>query len=263
MKSWRTALGSALLGGALLLAQPASAQSFKLTPYVWLPNINGELRFNIPPGAGGSPTVEAGPNDYLENLDMALMIAGEADIGGRVSIFTDLIYLDFSNENAAVRTVNGPGPIQIPVDVGSQLTFKGLEWTLGASVDLVDYPDVGVQGLMGFRYLGPDVRLNWQLDGPLNLLPESGTVEQESDLWDVLIGLRGEGRMGNWVFPYYFDIGTGSSDLTWQALAGVGYRWGWGDLHASYRHLAYDQDENKLLQDFEFSGPTFGATFHF
>lgn len=261
MKSWHGALGSVVLG-AIVMAQPASAQTFSVTPYVWLPNINGDLKFNIPPGATGSPSVEAGPNDYLENLDMALMIAGEAELGGW-SLFTDLIYLDFSNENAAVRTVNGPGPIEVPVDVGSQLTFKGLEWTLGAAADLVNREDMKVQIFTGVRYLGPDVRLNWQLDGPLNLLPESGTVERESDLWDGLIGIRGQGSIGSWIFPYYLDVGAGSSDLTWQASAGVGYRWGWGDLQASYRHLAYDQDDEELLQDFDFSGPAFGATFRF
>jgi hypothetical protein len=260
MKSWHAAFGLAVLGAAGL-AQPAAAQ-ISVTPYVWLPNINGELKFNIPPGAGGSPTIEAGPNDYLENLDMALMIAGEAKLGG-ASVFTDLIYLDFSNENASVRNVDGPGPIQTPIDSGSQLTFKGLERTLGAGIDLVNREDIHVQGFAGVRYLGPDVRLNWELDGPLNLLPQSGTVEREADIWDGLIGLRGQGNIGNWIFPYYLDIGAGSSDFTWQALAGVGYSWGWGDLHASYRHLAYDQDDDKMLQDFSFSGPAFGATFNF
>jgi len=62
---------------------------------------------------------------------------------------------------------------------------------------------------------------------------------------------------------YYLDAGTGDSDLTWNAMAGLGYGFGWGELLFAYRHLEYDQPDNKLLQDFSFSGPGFGARFTF
>jgi hypothetical protein len=46
-------------------------------------------------------------------------------------------------------------------------------------------------------------------------------------------------------------------------MAGAAYEFDWGDLLIVYRHLEYDQDAASLLQDFSFSGPTFGARFHF
>ena len=43
-----------LIGVLLLVAGSARAQeqwTYSLTPYVWLPSINGKLKYEIPPGA--------------------------------------------------------------------------------------------------------------------------------------------------------------------------------------------------------------------
>ena len=40
--------------------------------------------------------------------------------------------------------------------------------------------------------------------------------------------------------PYYADVGTGSSDLTWQAAGGVAYAFGGWDAMLMHRHLYYD-----------------------
>jgi hypothetical protein len=68
---------------------------------------------------------------------------------------------------------------------------------------------------------------------------------------------------GRWYVPYYADIGGGSSATTWQALAGLGYAFGWGDVLLVYRHLEYDQSGGKLLQNIRFDGPALGLAFHF
>ena len=39
--------------------------------------------------------------------------------------------------------------------------------------------------------------------------------------------------------PYYFDVGTGGSRLTWQGIAGVGYKFCWGEVIAPCRYLVY------------------------
>ena len=74
-------------------------------------------------------------------------------------------------------------------------------------------------------------------------------MAQDTDLWDVIVGIRGEfdWTSEKWSTPYYLDVGTGSSSLTWQAMAGLSYAFGWGDLLLMYRHLDYDQSSNKLL----------------
>ena len=60
--------------------------------------------------------------------------------------------------------------------------------------------------------------------------------------------------------PYYFDIGTGDSDLTWQAELGLTYSFGWGDIGVAWRYLDYDLKANGPIKDLSFSGPAMGAT---
>ena len=67
----------------------------------------------------------------------------------------------------------------------------------------------------------------------------------------------------NWSIPYYLDVGTGSSNLTWQAVLGITYSLRWGDVELAYRHPSYDQSSDKLVQDMRFSGPALGLSFHF
>jgi hypothetical protein len=61
--------------------------------------------------------------------------------------------------------------------------------------------------------------------------------------------------------PFYVDVGTGNSDLTWQAMLGFGYAFGWGDLGAVWRYLDYDLKSNGPIQDLNFNGPAVGVTF--
>jgi len=96
---------------AILYTFPVQAVDewgYTLTPYIWLPTVGGQLKYNIPPGAGGSPNVDAGPDSYLENLYFALILAGEAR-KGHWSLLGDLIYLDFAGSNARMVSVNLPG----------------------------------------------------------------------------------------------------------------------------------------------------------
>ena len=92
---------------------------------------------------------------------------------------------------------------------------------------------------------------------------QSATSESES-LLDGIVGVRGAIKLSeHWYLPYYADIGTGQSDLTWQLLGGVGYRFGWGDIKLVYRHLAYEMDGDKHLEDLTVSGPLLGVGFRF
>jgi hypothetical protein len=256
-----TALPALLVG---LLAAPAAAEDvrFSITPYLWLPTVEGDFRYGIPPGAEASPDVSVGPVDYLDSLEGVFMIAGEARFG-RFGAFTDFIYLDFSTDDANIRTLNGPGPLEIPLELGTEVDLSGTMWTLAGGYDVIENEDVRLQAFAGIRYLGIDSSLAWELSGPLDVFPQTGSVGRDSDAWDGLVGARGEFRTGDWFFPYYADIGGGDSELTWQALVGVGYRFGWGDLRLDYRYLNYEQDEDQLVQDLTLAGPSFGATFRF
>jgi len=150
------ALAAALLLAPLqALAQTGGDQwRFTLSPYLWLPNVDGTMKFSTPPGAGGSPSVDVGPNSYLENLDTAIMLAGEARRGDW-AIMTDLIYLDFSDESSSVTSVTGPGgAVQVPVNTDTRTGLKGLMWQLAASYSVARSPSATFEVLGGFCYLG-------------------------------------------------------------------------------------------------------------
>lgn len=273
-KLLRTAVAAIVLlaVGAAAHAQEDGWQ-YSLTPYLWLPNVNGTLRFSLPPGLTGRTDVETGPNDYLENLSGVLMLAGEARKDSW-AVFSDLIYLKFNSEESTVRDVDfmggGSNPVDASLDVGTTSELKGWSWTLGASHTLIDNPSGTLDVLGGLRCLDINAAVDWHLSAAINgpggaVFPASGRVTGDTAIWDGIIGVRGGLQLGTgkWSVPYYFDLGAGSSDLAWQALAGIAYGFSWGEMKLVYRHLYYDQDADKLLQDFEFSGPALGATFTF
>jgi hypothetical protein len=266
-------LALALIGPALGAHAQAKDDhwAFALTPYVWLPNINGTLKYSVPPGAAGSPEVGTGPNSYLQNLQHVLMFAGEAR-KDRWSIHADAIYLDFADQASSVKAVNFGGPVVgTTLNSSTSSSLTGYLWTLDRAYDFVDTPRVRLAGLGGVRYLAVRASTDWQLSAAVSgpgagqVFPASGSVSQRADLWDAIVGVRGQVRLGegHWAIPYYVDAGAGSSRITWQGLVGLTYAFSWGDAVLAYRTLFYDQSDDKLFQNFRFSGPAIGATFRF
>lgn len=247
---------------------------FQLTPYLWLPTVSGKLNYELPPGGGGAPQIDVGPTDWLELLNGAFLLQGEAR-KDRFFVFADVVYLGLESDNDRVASVSpGPGDL-IPVDVSVNLETKtdidGFTMTLagGYNVRKDDRSSVDLFG--GARYFGIDTKTSWNLSADIELpgggtvLSQQGSIESDVTSWDAIIGIKGQQHLGNgkWSLPYYLDVGTGDSDLTWQAIAGVSYAYGWGDLIMSYRHFEYDGGPRGLMEGFSFSGPVIGARFSF
>jgi hypothetical protein len=47
--------------------------------------------------------------------------------------------------------------------------------------------------------------------------------------------------------------------LTWQAFAGLGYSYKWGDLIAGWRYLDYNFKSRSKVDDMSLSGPMVGV----
>ena len=225
----------------------------------------------MPPGGGGRPEVEVGPNDYLEALNMVMMISGEAR-KGRWSVFTDFIYLDFSNEESAVKSINfGGTQVSSSANVSTDSSLRGAAWTLGrATRSCPGGPWIWMSsGACGT--LGLEASTDWQLSlavtgpGGGQTFPRTGSISEREDLWDGIVGVKGRFWLGksNWSVPYYLDVGTGSSSLTWQGMLGIAYSYKWFGATLVYRHLYYDMKGDNLVQDMRFSGPAFGLNFRF
>jgi len=258
----------------------ASAQTgnddweFSLTPYIWLPTIDGKLKYNLPPGSGGTPEISVGPTDWLDLLNWGALVSGNAR-KGRFSVFSDLVYLSMTSKNDGRVLSVGDAGTRIPIDASVVLNTRadldGLTVTLAGGYSLKQTESSTVDIFAGVRYFGVDTSTSWDLTADITapgggvVLPAQGSISSDKDLWDGILGIRGHRGIGNgnWSMPYYLDVGTGSSDLTWNLMAGFAYEFEWGDLMLMFRHLEYDQDDDSLLQDFSFSGPAFGARFHF
>lgn len=237
------------------------------------------MNFSLPPGEGGNPSFGVGPTDWLDLLNFALLVSGSAMKDDFV-ILSDFIYLSMETTDSRVTsvgdTISGPGaPVQLPVDpslvVGTKAELDGLAWMVAAGYRIEDTSSSTMDAFAGVRYFSVDATARWTLTSDITapgggvLLPTEGGVSRDTDLWDGIIGVRGQFDMTSEKLsvPYYFDIGLGQSDLTWQAAAGLSWAFGWGEVLVMYRHLEYDEGSGGLLKDFSFGGPLVGARFSF
>ena len=257
---------------------PSDRWTFSLQPYLWLPSVEGELRYGPPPPGGSSANVKLSEEDFLETINFALLLQGEAR-KGRWLIATDFIYLDLGSQNSEVRSVDfnpgsGSGPINITtaqLNAGTETEIDAVVWTLVGGYNAVQNPAVTLDLIGGFRYLNVEARTNVRLTatvtGPMGsqAFAREGSVERSADIWDAIIGARGRVKLGdgNWFMPYHIDVGAGDSEFTWQGVIGIGYAFTWGELGLTYRYLSSEQDDDKFVQKLSFSGFALGANFRF
>ena len=270
-----------LLLSALIL--PAQAQTipraepgwqFSVTPYAWVPSIDGTLRYQLPgqPGPDSADVSKDGAS-ILEALNFAAMIAAEARYQ-RYSVLTDFIYLDLGGSSSKLRDVNfgggGNAGVGANLDRGTESSLSGSLWTLmgGYTVTQGDWGHADIVG--GFRLFSLNSETNIRLAGDVTAPGGSASfnrnakLSESATLFDGIIGMRGRLVIGKGFYaPYAFDIGAGSSTLTWQASAGLGYQFSWGGVALGYRHLSYEQSSKNLVQDLSFSGPFLALNFTF
>jgi hypothetical protein len=268
----RTALGTCLaalgLIGALLPAAHAQAGEeawqFGASLYLWAPGISGRTQF--PSGAGG-PTLNVNAKDVLRSVDLAFMGSLEAR-RGRWGGLLDLVYSDLDGDKAATRALAIGGaalPAGVSADLG--LEVKTTVLTLAGTYVVTESPTNVTALVGGVRMLDGEQTLRWSIAGagPAGLA-RSGTVQAGLRNWDAVIGVRGRARLeagSRWFLPYYLDVGTGASRNTWQAVAGVGYAFDFGDVGLVWRYLDYTFDPSETLQTLTFNGLALGVAFRF
>jgi hypothetical protein len=245
-------VSTCLLAGTVL-ADGANEWKKSASVYLWLPSIDGELKFG-PVESGG--TVDAGK--ILDSLEMAFMGAFEMSRGD-VSFVTDVIYLDLAADKTGdFVTLPGGADTSTKADLGItgwQLGFYGAH-KIKATERLQ------LSGVMGLRYLELDVETQVDITGIQG--DRSRKFERSTDVWDAVVGLRGQYSLNDkWFIPFHADAGTGESELTWQFLAGLGYHFENLDTQLIYRHLEWDQGSTGLMQNLSFSGPGIAVRWRF
>ena len=238
---------------------------YSLTPYAWFPNIYQTFQLDTPLGGGKTVDIEVKPDSYLSNLDFTLMGTFEARKGDW-ALAMDLVYNDFSGEQGKIKTVRGPGGnLALPLDVNVNADIKTLIWEGIGSYTVARSPSGTLDVFGGVRYLGLKTTTDLSFSGPDGVLGRSGGHSNKINVWDGIVGVRGEMRVsddGDWFLPYYLDLGAGNySNWTWQGWTGIGYRFDWGDVVLAYRNLYYSTGGDEIVEDLRLAGPALGVTF--
>ena len=268
-----TAIGSAACGIIAILGplaahadSAASGWRWDATLYLWLPGLNVDTAF---PPDGGGPPIEISGDAVLDSLYFAFMGAVGAR-NGPWGFTTDIIYLDLGGQKKGTRDFS-LGEVELPasVDANLQLDLTGWLWTTVGSYAVVDNDRVVMDVMAGARMLDLEQSLAWTFNGDISSLPlpgQSGQSKTEPTQWDAIVGVKGRATLGGdgrWFVPYLIDVGTGDSNLTWQAMAGIGYRFDAVDLKGVWRYLDYDLGNNTPAESLSFNGPAIGITYRF
>lgn len=252
---------------AALTAQTALADDdwrFQGVLYGYLPSVDGESSASDDSG-GGDASVDVG--SILDDLQAAFMGSFEVR-RGRWGGFADVAYVDFGATGTHTRDFSLGGE-RIPADASATVGYdlSGWCWTVVGTYAFVEQPRASLQALAGFRVLDITADLDWQVSGNVGSIPlelREGQGGSSAENWDMVVGMRGRVSLDAaraWFVPYYVDLGAGESDFTWQAMTGLGYTFGWGDLFAAWRHIDYDMSNDSDLQGLSFSGPAVGVAF--
>jgi hypothetical protein len=257
------ALGVAGLAPVAAQAQTAADQwQWELAIYGWFPAIGGTTSF---PSGNSGPSIDVSAGDVIDALKMTFM--GQAEVRkGQWGAWTDIVYADLGGSKNGSRdfTVGGR-PVGVTADLS--LDVKSTVWTLAGLYNLSSTAENTTDLLFGARMLNMKQTLSWSLATAIPELPtRSGQASVEATNWDAIVGLKGRYYFGaerRWFLPYYADVGTGQSKLTWQVNAGVGYKFDWGSTFLTYRYLDYQFKSGDALQSMNMSGALVGVAFQF
>ena len=191
-------------------------------------------------------TVDIPFSDIVDSLDFGYMGHFEAQ-KGKWTVAADAIYLKVGD------SVPSPGPID-------KVQFRSWIVTPYAAYNIVESDEWNLNLLAGARYLYMKPKLTFSPG-----LPGPGTVSSSDSNWDGIVGMKGNYKLNKkWFMPFLFDVGSGDSEMTWQAFAGIGYRYENFDVIAGYRYLEWEFDDVFVgFNDFDLSGPMIGAKFRF
>jgi hypothetical protein len=187
---------------------------------------------------------------------------------GQWGVLADVIYLDVGNTKEQSQAL-ALGRIGIPADVNARISYdlKGWASTLAGTYRVIADKDYTADVVVGTRVLNMRPSLNWSLTGNVASIPvldRQGSRETDERNWGFIVGSKGRATFapeGKWFVPYYLDVGAGESQFTWQAMAGIGYSFGWGDVVGSWRYIDYNMKSGKAIEDLSFNGPVIAAVF--
>lgn len=267
MKPTFAMAATSLCMGLAIVPTYASAQTsdqwqYGAVVYGWLPTIGGKTTF---PGGGGTD-IDVDVDTILSHLKFTFMGSFEAR-KGPLGVYTDLIYLSVGGDKSQTRDVMiGGRPLPGGVSGDFHLDIKTTIWTIAGEYRVATDPAASVDLLGGARLADLRQTLDWNFSadlGPFNP-SRSGTKEVNINNWDAIVGAKGRVAFGDsrqWFVPWYVDVGTGQSDLTWQAIGGIGYSFTWGEVIGAWRYMDYKFKSGSPVEKLTLNGPAVGVAF--
>ena len=250
------------LATSLTLAQGSSDASpipkvsdewrFEVTPYLWGVGIKGTVNLNN----DLAKSADMSTSNVLGDLKSGAMIAAEAH-KGKWGIMGDLVSATLQN-SGSVPVEGGLATVADKVTVQQTILTGAFTYTLANTKDAY------VDALLGVRAIDVTATLNGSLDGT----PDKKSISKKTSTVDPIIGAKGRYRIADstWYIPFYGDIGSGggTTDLTWQVMAGIGKTFNkMVDASLTYRALYYDMKDGGVLQKTTMLGPQVAVTFKF
>jgi hypothetical protein len=241
-----------------LTVAEAADWEWLIAPYVWGSDIGLDLRVNDEPVVGADVSFP----DLLDKTEMAGMVHVEGQ-RGKAGFLVDLLYLSVEDD----RTL-APGDSHPALPGGTTIDSE-LETGIYEAAAIYRFLAEGqvLDGLVGVRIID----LEQQHDVALPPPPAATTTFGGSDtLVDGFVGARYQRPLGGrFSFTLRGDIGTGDTELTWNAIGTLGVRVGETgkySLQFGWRHMETETEgEARNGADVEteltLTGPIVGFVF--
>ena len=246
-------LAASGLASGLAVASENDPWEYSAGLYAWGASIGGK--------SAEGDEIDLSLSDIIDNLRMIFF--GEAGMRKKDwGLHADLIYLNIGDSDSGSTSIPiGPG--NLPVETDVNVRMKAWVFTPTAHYTLVDTEKNRFDIVGGLRYLDLDVTVDLDTELPITG-DRSKTLEFDGDVWDGIVGFKGRYHIDDkWYLPYYADVGTGDSEITWQAFGGVGYKFSKVDTTLGYRYLKWEFDDNPALDNLNVSGLLLGFNYKF
>ena len=227
-------------------APAANAWQHSIAPYLWLPSIKGQMGVN-----GIVSDVDVSQSDLLSNLEFGAFLAFTGQ-KGKWGYYADIEYLKLSSgasiDNLLIKQVD--------------MTMEQIRIEAVISYEAYQSQQTSIELYGGIQFTNVDIELG------LTNTQGGKTNPSGSESWvDPIIGAK---LLHDFNEKWYLSLigevgGFGvSSDMTWQAMAGIGYNinecW---SIMGGYRHLYIDYENDGFVYDTDTSGPIIGGLYKF
>jgi len=244
-------LRCAAIAAALLVVAPAAqaAPEWNVTPYLWAAGFDGTVG-TAGGNAGIGDRVSLEFNKFEDNLKLGGFMLNGSWRDGRWTAYGDWTYAKVESDSST-RVPNLYG------SVNGQIKGNIIQGNVGYDFGAGGPSHLDLYG--GIRYYDLDIRIG--LTG--GALP--GTDLSGDAKWtDGVVGVKWSTQFAeNWTGLVQADVGAGGSNLSWQAIGAVGYRFNWGSIVGGWRYLKVDYDDGPYVLDAALTGPFIGASFRF